>query len=163
MLDLHGLPIDPAYPPGSGSTSLARSASTRTAGSTGRCTTTAGSRRWRCFEAGSEEAGLSARFDAVGNLWGRVEGTDGGNAVVTGSHVDTVRQGGKYDGALGVHMAIAAVQALLQAVGRPKRPLEVLVTCEEEGSRFACSFWGARAIVGRITAEEPSGSWTRTA
>ena len=101
------------------------------------------------------EAGLTVRFDAVGNLWGRVEGTDGGSAVVTGSHVDTVRQGGKYDGALGVHMAIAAVQALLGGVGRPKRPLEVLVTCEEEGSRFACSFWGARAIVGRIGAEEP--------
>ncbi|MFN8633611.1 MAG: Zn-dependent hydrolase [Chloroflexota bacterium] len=110
-------------------------------------------RRWM------EEAGLSVRFDAVGNLWGRAEGTGRGpgyaNAVVTGSHVDTVRQGGKYDGALGVHMAIAAVQALLEGVGRPKRPLEVLVTCEEEGSRFACSFWGARAIVGRVGADEP--------
>lgn len=106
-------------------------------------------RRWL------EEAGLAVRFDAVGNLWGRVEGTEGGDAVVTGSHVDTVRQGGKYDGALGVHMAIAAVQALLQGAGPPKRPLEVLVTCEEEGSRFACSFWGARAIVGRIAPDEP--------
>ena len=55
-------------------------------------------RRWL------EEAGLTPRFDAVGNLWGRVEGTAGGAAVVSGSHVDTVRQGGKYDGALGVHM-----------------------------------------------------------
>jgi allantoate deiminase len=52
-------------------------------------------------------------------------------------------------------MAIAAVQALLEGAGRPKRPLEVLVTCEEEGSRFACSFWGARAIVGRVGADEP--------
>jgi allantoate deiminase len=103
-----------------------------------------------------EEAGLTPRFDAVGNLWGRVEGTDGGKAVVSGSHVDTVRQGGKYDGALGVHMAISAVQALLRGCGPPKRPLEVLVTCEEEGSRFACSFWGARAIVGRIEADEPT-------
>ena len=103
-----------------------------------------------------EEAGLTPRFDAVGNLWGRVEGTDGGKAVVSGSHVDTVRQGGKYDGALGVHMAISAVQALVRGCGPPKRPLEVLVTCEEEGSRFACSFWGARAIVGRIGADEPA-------
>jgi allantoate deiminase len=102
-----------------------------------------------------EEAGLATRFDAVGNLWGRVEGSEGGGAVATGSHVDTVRQGGKYDGALGVHMAIAAVQALLEECGRPRRPLEVLVTCEEEGSRFACSFWGARAIVGRIGPDEP--------
>jgi allantoate deiminase len=104
-----------------------------------------------------EEAGLTTRFDAVGNLWGRAEGTEsanGGGAVVTGSHVDTVRQGGKYDGALGVHMAIAAVDALLRGCGQPKKPLEVLVTCEEEGSRFACSFWGARAIVGRIGPDE---------
>ncbi|MGE3267480.1 MAG: Zn-dependent hydrolase [Chloroflexota bacterium] len=106
-------------------------------------------RRWM------EAAGLSVRFDAVGNLWGRAEGTEGGTSIVTGSHVDTVRQGGKYDGALGVHMAITAVQALLEGCGRPKRPLEVLVTCEEEGSRFNCSFWGARAIVGRIEADEP--------
>jgi allantoate deiminase len=106
-------------------------------------------RRWL------EAAGLETRFDAVGNLWGRAEGTDGGSAVVSGSHVDTVRQGGKYDGALGVHMAIAAVQALLQQCGQPKRPLEVLITCEEEGSRFPSSFWGARAIVGRIRPDEP--------
>jgi allantoate deiminase len=110
-------------------------------------------RRWM------EEAGLTVRFDAVGNLWGRIDGTGDGpensKAIVTGSHVDTVRQGGKYDGALGVHMAIMAVQALLDNAGRPKRPLEVLVTCEEEGSRFACSFWGARAIVGRVGADEP--------
>ena len=102
-----------------------------------------------------DEAGLQTRFDAVGNLWGRVEGSEGGAAVITGSHLDTVRQGGKYDGALGVHMAIASVQALLETAGRPKRPLEVLVTCEEEGSRFSTSFWGARAIVGRIGPDEP--------
>lgn len=102
-----------------------------------------------------EAAGLTVRADAVGNLWGRAEGSEGGAAVVTGSHVDTVRQGGKYDGALGVHMAIAAVRALLRRAGQPKRPLEVLVTCEEEGSRFSCAFWGARAIVGRIGADEP--------
>lgn len=107
-------------------------------------------RRWM------EQAGLTVRFDAVGNLWGRAEGSEGGKAVITGSHVDTVRQGGKYDGALGVHMAIAAVHALLEQHGQPKRPLEVLVTCEEEGSRFNCSFWGARAIVGRIDPGEPA-------
>src|SRR5690242_17356555 len=107
-------------------------------------------RRWL------EEAGLTTRFDAVGNLWGRAEGSAGGAAVVTGSHVDAVRNGGKYDGALGVHMALAAVEALLKTAGRPKRPLEVLVTCEEEGSRFSASFWGARAIVGRIGPDEPA-------
>jgi len=52
-------------------------------------------------------------------------------------------------------MAIAAVQALLETAGQSRKPLEVLVTCEEEGSRFTSSFWGARAIVGRIQPDEP--------
>jgi allantoate deiminase len=101
-----------------------------------------------------EEIGLESRFDAVGNLFGRLPGSDGGDAVLTGSHVDTVKQGGKYDGALGIHMAIAAVKALSAHRGRPRRPLEVLVTCEEEGSRFPCTFWGARAMLGRIAPGE---------
>ena len=46
-----------------------------------------------------DELGMATRFDAVGNLWGRLDGSEGGDAVVTGSHVDTVRTGGKYDGA----------------------------------------------------------------
>ncbi|MDP8923161.1 MAG: Zn-dependent hydrolase [Chloroflexota bacterium] len=102
-----------------------------------------------------EELGMTTRFDAVGNLWGRLDGSAGGEAVVTGSHIDTVRQGGKYDGALGIHVAIAAVKALVAAHGTPRRPLEILVVCEEEGSRFSCNFWGARAIVGRIEPGEP--------
>lgn len=102
-----------------------------------------------------DELGMTTRFDAVGNLWGRLDGSVGGDAVVTGSHVDTVRTGGKYDGALGIHVAIAAVKALVAAHGTPKRPIEVLVVCEEEGSRFSCNFWGARAITGRIDPAEP--------
>ncbi len=102
-----------------------------------------------------EEAGLETRFDAVGNLYGQLAGGRDGDVVMTGSHVDTVRQGGKYDGALGIHVAIAAVEALREVAGTPRRPLEVLVTCEEEGSRFRSNFWGARAIVGTIDAGEP--------
>ncbi len=101
-----------------------------------------------------DEQGLETRFDAVGNLFGRLVGSDGGDVVLTGSHVDTVKQGGKYDGALGIHVALAAVKALQAAHGTPRRPIEVLVTCEEEGSRFACGFWGARAVVGRIGPDE---------
>ena len=102
-----------------------------------------------------EEAGLETRSDAVGNLFGRLAGSEDRDVVMTGSHVDTVKQGGKYDGALGIHVAIAAVAALKVVGGVPRRPIEVLVTCEEEGSRFRSNFWGARAIVGRIGADEP--------
>ncbi len=100
------------------------------------------------------QAGMAPRRDAVGNLWGRLDGTDSGRSITAGSHIDTVRGGGRLDGALGVIAAVLAVRALSESYGRPKRPIEVLVTCEEEGSRFATNFWGARAIVGGIAAGE---------
>jgi len=95
-----------------------------------------------------KDAGLETRRDAVGNLWGRAEGA--GKAIVTGSHIDTVRHGGRLDGALGIVAGLTAVQALLKDKGKPRRPLEVVAICEEEGSRFATNFWGSRAITGAI-------------
>jgi len=96
------------------------------------------------------DAGLKTRRDAVGNLWGRAEGTDKGKSIVTGSHIDTVRHGGRLDGALGIVAGLTAVEALLKEKGKPRRTLEVVAICEEEGSRFATSFWGSRAITGAI-------------
>ena len=97
-----------------------------------------------------KDAGLKTRRDAVGNLWGRADGTDRGKSIVTGSHIDTVRRGGRLDGALGIVAGVTAVEALLKEKGKPRRTLEVVAICEEEGSRFATSFWGSRAIVGAI-------------
>lgn len=99
-------------------------------------------------------AGLAVRRDAAGNLWGRAEGRRGGPAVVTGSHLDTVPNGGAYDGALGIVAGLAAVRSLLARHGAPERPLEVVAICEEENSRFRAGFWGSRAIAGRIRPEE---------
>jgi len=93
-------------------------------------------------------AGLKTRRDAVGNLWGRADGD--GKSIVTGSHIDTVRHGGRLDGALGIVAGLTAVEALLRTRGKPSRPLEVVAICEEEGSRFATNFWGSRAITGSI-------------
>src|SRR5262249_5169038 len=100
------------------------------------------------------EMGLATREDAVGNVFGRLDGTESQRVVLSGSHVDTVKQGGKYDGALGIHAAIAAIAALRAADGPPKKALEVYVGCEEEGSRFHCNFWGARAMTGEIGPDE---------
>src|SRR5258706_7743045 len=97
-----------------------------------------------------KDAALKTRRDAVGNLWARVEGTDKGKSIVTGSHIDTVRRGGRLDGALGIVAGLTAVEALLKEKGKPRRTLEVVAICEEEGSRFATSFWGSRAITGAI-------------
>jgi allantoate deiminase len=98
------------------------------------------------------EAGLHVREDAVGNLFGRLEG-ESSRTVLTGSHIDTVLLGGRYDGALGVLSALAAVRALKQE-GRPRRSLEVVALCEEEDSRFHANFWGTRGMLGLIRAPE---------
>src|SRR5690242_20755626 len=75
-----------------------------------------------------KDAGLETRRDAVGNLWGRAGGS--GKAIVTGSHIDTVRHGGRLDGALGIVAGLTAVEALLRDKGKPKRTLEVVAICE---------------------------------
>src|SRR5258705_7290390 len=102
-----------------------------------------------------KDAGLKTQRDAVGNLWGRAEGTDKGKSIVTGSHIDTVRHGGRLDGALGIVAGLTAWGALLKEKGKPRRTLEVVAICEEEGSRFATSFWGSRAITGTIDPVDP--------
>jgi allantoate deiminase len=101
------------------------------------------------------DAGLDVRRDAVGNVWGRLEGEQPARAVVSGSHIDSQTPGGRYDGALGVIAALVAVRALREQFGRPRRPLEAVSLCEEEASRFhATNFWGSRAIIGAIGADE---------
>jgi allantoate deiminase len=113
---------------------------------------------WSSAQAQVEEwlaaAGLEVRRDAVGNVWGRLEGTEPGPVIASGSHIDSQTPGGRYDGALGVVAAIAAVRALKEQVGPPRRTLEVVSLCEEEASRFrAAGFWGSRAITGETRRE----------
>ena len=102
-----------------------------------------------------EGAGLEARNDAVGNVWGRLTGTEDGPVVATGSHIDSQNPGGRYDGALGVIAGIVALRTLREQFGEPRRTLEAVSLCEEEASRFhATNFWGSRAIVGAIGPDE---------
>ena len=100
-------------------------------------------------------AGLTVTIDAVGNVRGRLSGRIEGTPIVAGSHFDTVPDGGKYDGQLGVIGAINAVDALRRQFGQPQRTIEVLAACEEEGSRFHCNFWASRGLLGLIGADEP--------
>ena len=97
-----------------------------------------------------QDAGFDVREDAVGNLWGHVAGREAGPPVAAGSHFDSVPDGGKYDGPLGLVASIVAIEALVKQHGAPRRPLVALATCEEEGSRFHAGFWASRAILGRI-------------
>lgn len=100
------------------------------------------------------ELGLQVRRDAVGSVFGRLEGREPGPVVLTGSHIDTVPNGGAYDGAVGIHAGLAAVAALIERYGQPRRGIEVVATCEEEGSRFPARFWAARAMTGAIDPAE---------
>jgi allantoate deiminase len=100
------------------------------------------------------DVGLEVREDAVGNLFGRLRGADDNRTLLTGSHIDTVKQGGKFDGALGILAALAALTALREQAGLPRRSVEMVALCEEEGSRFHANFWGTRAMLGLIRPEE---------
>ena len=110
----------------------------------------------RQYAAWCRDGGLAVRSDAVGNVWGRLEGSAPGPAVVTGSHIDSQRPGGRYDGALGALAGLIALRALWEQFGMPRRTLETVAFCEEEGSRFpAAAWWGSRAISGRIAPADP--------
>lgn len=102
-----------------------------------------------------EDAGMTVREDAVGNLIGRREGrTEGAPAVVTGSHLDTVYQGGIFDGALGVLAAIEAVKAMEEKSIVTANPIEVVVFADEEGARFSFGMVGSRAMTGTLDESE---------
>lgn len=103
------------------------------------------------------DAGLKVRHDSVGNLFGRLVGRDDRRTILTGSHIDTVRLGGKYDGALGVLTGLAALAALRAQAGTPARSLEVVALCEEEGSRFHANYFGSRAILGLLGGTDFNG------
>lgn len=98
------------------------------------------------------EAGMAVREDAVGNLIGRKEGRQkNAPAVLMGSHIDTVPNGGMFDGALGVIAGIEVVQTMSERDIQPDHPIEVIAFTDEEGSRFGFGMIGSRAIAGTLT------------
>jgi allantoate deiminase len=99
------------------------------------------------------EAGMSVRRDAAANLIGRYEGeTAGAKALILGSHIDSVRNGGRYDGPLGIMLGIDVVEALNRAGRRLPFAVEVIAFGDEEGSRFPASMSCSRAIAGTLDA-----------
>ncbi|MFD1689009.1 M20 family metallo-hydrolase, partial [Halolamina salifodinae] len=103
------------------------------------------------------DAGLDVTVDAVGNIAGTwtPESVDPGAApVAAGSHVDSVPEGGIFDGPLGVYAALEAVRAMQDAGVEPARPLVVVSFTEEEGQRFSEGLLGSSVAVGERTVEE---------
>jgi len=99
-----------------------------------------------------DAAGMTTRVDAVGNLIGRwaAEAAAGDDAPVLllGSHHDTVREGGRYDGAMGVLLGIACVEALAAEGRRLPFHLDIVCFSDEEGTRYGTSLLGSRAVAG---------------
>ena len=97
------------------------------------------------------DAGMDAHIDAVGNVVGRyLSNQPEAKTLITGSHYDTVRDGGKYDGRLGILLPMAIVRHLHQRGERLPYHLEVIGFAEEEGVRFKSTFLGSNAITGRF-------------
>ena len=95
------------------------------------------------------DAGMDARLDAIGNCVGRYEATTpGARCLMLGSHLDTVRDAGKYDGMLGVVAAIECVGDLHRAGERLPFAVEVVGFADEEGVRFGATLLGSRAVAG---------------
>ena len=107
------------------------------------------------------EAGMTVRQDAIGNLIGRYEGS-GEKTLILGSHLDTVRDAGKFDGILGVMVALACVQGLHDRNERLPYALEVVAFADEEGLRFGTTFLGSSVYAGafdekRLSLEDRDG------
>jgi allantoate deiminase len=95
------------------------------------------------------DAGMNADFDALGNIVGRYEaGVPYAPVVMTGSHQDTVRNAGKYDGLFGILSPIACVKSLHQRGVRLPYTLELVGFCDEEGVRFPATLVGSKAMAG---------------
>ena len=104
----------------------------------------------RMLECSFDEVGI----DAVGNVVGRyLSNRREAKTLLTGSHYDTVRNGGKYDGRLGIFVPLACVRELAQQKKRLPFHLEVIGFAEEEGQRFKATFLGSGALVGQFNNE----------
>jgi N-carbamoyl-L-amino-acid hydrolase len=117
-------------------------------------------REW--FIAEAEQRGLDVTTDRGGNIWAWWGDPDraadeGRPGLVIGSHLDSVPDGGAFDGPLGVVSSLAALDALRDKGWTPSRPLGIAVFSDEEGARFGVACGGSRIITGALSADRARG------
>lgn len=101
------------------------------------------------------DAGFQVREDGAGNVIGRLEGKEGNaKAIASGSHLDSVPDGGHFDGPLGVLAALEVAEAWRETGYQPAKPYELLIFSDEEGSRFNSGLSGSMAMTGEADVEE---------
>ena len=105
-------------------------------------------------------AGLEPRIDAAGNIFGRRTGIDGAlPPILFGSHIDSVPNGGNFDGDLGSLSALAVLEALAAAGVRTRHPLEMVVWSCEEGVAFSLGLAGSRIVAGDVKPSDMDQIW----
>jgi N-carbamoyl-L-amino-acid hydrolase len=130
----------------------------------GRYQATGGYRRYSFTEADSAcrewfinsaaERNLRVECDRNGNLWAWLDAGSETGAVVAGSHLDSVPDGGAFDGPLGVVSAFAALDLLSESGWQPVRPVGVVAFCEEEGARFGLACLGSKLLTGVVAPDD---------
>jgi len=98
--------------------------------------------------------GMTIREDAIGNIYGRLEGELPLSPVTVGSHLDSVPQGGCYDGTLGIMCGLEAMRAIKEHGIGHKRPLELIIFSCEESSRFNMATVGSKVVSGKLGLEK---------
>ncbi|WP_329182538.1 MULTISPECIES: allantoate amidohydrolase [unclassified Streptomyces] len=109
-------------------------------------------REW--FREQAAARGLAYETDRNGNQWAWLGDPAAGDAVVTGSHLDSVPDGGAFDGPLGVVSSFAALDEIRNRGARPRRPLAVVNFVDEEGARFGLACVGSRLTAGRLAPQD---------
>ncbi|MEJ2630478.1 MAG: M20 family metallo-hydrolase [Acidihalobacter sp.] len=106
------------------------------------------------IEGWMQRAGLETHWDDAGNLVGRLEGEGSDHrTLIFGSHQDSVRSGGRYDGMLGIVLPLVCLEALREQGAALPYPVEVIAFSDEEGGRFTTSLVGSKAVAGGFDAE----------
>jgi N-carbamoyl-L-amino-acid hydrolase len=106
------------------------------------------------FTACSEELGMSVKVDDVGNMYATLAGSEEGPPVVIGSHLDTVKKGGRFDGVLGVIAGLEVVRTLVDHGIKPRLPVTVMNFTNEEGARFEPSMMASGVLAGKFDKAE---------
>lgn len=97
-----------------------------------------------------KELGMSVRVDDLGNIYATLEGTERKPPIMIGSHLDTVKKGGRFDGALGVIAGLEVVRTLVDRGIRPRTPITVVNFTNEEGARFEPSMMASGILAGKF-------------
>ncbi|WP_051590941.1 Zn-dependent hydrolase [Bacillus sp. UNC438CL73TsuS30] len=110
-----------------------------------------------------KDADLDPYMDAAGNIFGQIHGKNPDfPAILIGSHIDTVRSGGRFDGAMGVLIGVEVLRSLKEKGIQPERTVKVVSFTDEEGARFDYAFVGSTALSGTVSSDQLQKDLTAT-